>query len=76
MNVLLRPMISWLVWLPGLAWAQEEATYASYRGIASLYYTLIWVILAYGLWDAFGKKALYVGGPVLAIIIYFLLPSA
>jgi hypothetical protein len=40
-----------------------------------MYYTLIWGILAYGLWDAFGKKALYIGAPVIAIIIYFLLPS-
>jgi hypothetical protein len=36
---------------------------------------LIWGILVYGLWDAFGKKALYVGAPVMAVIIYFLLPS-
>jgi hypothetical protein len=36
---------------------------------------LIWGILAYGLWDAFGRKAFYVGAPVMAIIIYFLLPA-
>ncbi|MDF2460016.1 MAG: rane protein of unknown function, partial [Nitrospira sp.] len=54
----------------------EEAPHAGYRGIASIYYTLIWGILAYGLWDAFGKKAFYVGGSVIAVIIYFLLPSS
>jgi hypothetical protein len=36
---------------------------------------MIWGILVYGLWDAFGKKAFYVGAPVMAVIIYFLLPS-
>jgi hypothetical protein len=60
---------------PDWAWA-EEAPHAGYRGIASIYYALIWGILAYGLWDAFGKKAFYVGGPVIAVIIYFLLPSS
>lgn len=63
-----------LLW-PSWAFA-EEAVEASYRGIATIYYTLIWVILAYGLLDAFGRKALYVGAPVLAVIIYFLLPPS
>lgn len=59
---------------PGLVWAEEEP-HAGYRGIATIYYTLIWAILVYGLHDAFGKKAFYVGAPVMAVIIYFLLPS-
>jgi hypothetical protein len=63
-------LLSW----PDFVWA-EEAHEAGYRGIATLYYTLIWGILAYGLWDAFGRKAFYVGAPVMAIIIYFLLPA-
>ena len=63
-------LLSW----PGLLWAEEP--HAGYRGIATVYYTLIWGILVYGLWDAFGKKAFYVGAPVMAIVIYFLLPSA
>ena len=64
-------LLSW----PGLLWAEDEP-HGGYRGIATIYYTLIWGILVYGLWDAFGKKALYIGAPVMAIIIYFLLPSA
>ena len=64
-------LLSW----PGLVWAEDEP-HAGYRGIATIYYTLIWGILVYGFWDAFGKKAFYVGAPVMAIVIYFLLPSS
>lgn len=64
-------LLSW----PGLVWAADEP-HGGYRGIATIYYTLIWGILVYGLWDAFGKKAFYVGAPVMAIVIYFLLPSS
>ena len=60
---------------PTLALAAEEVT-ASYRGIGTIYYTLIWVILCYGLYDAFGKKAMYIGAPILAILAYFALPHA
>jgi hypothetical protein len=74
MKVLFHLVLMVLLTWPDWAWA-EEAPQAGYRGIASIYYTLIWGILAYGLWDAFGKKALYVGAPVIAVIIYFLLPS-
>lgn len=75
MKALLHLVLILLFSAPALVWA-EEAHLGGYRGIATLYYTLIWGILAYGLWDAFGKKALYVGAPVMAIVIYFLLPSA
>ena len=75
MKALLHLVLILLFSAPALVWA-EDATHGGYRGIATLYYTLIWGILAYGLWDAFGKKALYVGAPVMAIVIYFLLPSA
>lgn len=75
MKALLRLVLILLFSAPALVWA-EDAPHGGYRGIATLYYTLIWGILAYGLWDAFGKKALYVGAPVIAIVIYFLLPSA
>ena len=64
-------LLSW----PGLVWAEDEP-HAGYRGIATIYYTLIWGILVYGLWDAFGKKAFYVGAPVMAIVSYFLRPSS
>lgn len=60
------------VWAPSLAWA--EGAGGTYRGIASIYYTLMWVVLCYGLYDTFGKKALYIVGPILAIGIYFILP--
>ena len=53
----------------------EEAVGGGYRGIATLYYTVIWSILCYGLYDAFGKKAFYVGAPILALSIYLILPS-
>jgi len=64
----------WL-WWPALAVA-EEAVGGGYRGIATIYYTLMWGILCYGLYDAFGKKAFYVGAPILAVAIYLILPPA
>ncbi len=75
----MRPVLSLLigltVWWPTFAFA--EGAGGSYRGIASLYYTLMWAILCYGLYDTFGKTALYVGAPILAIGIYFfMLPPA
>lgn len=75
MRALLTLLLGLLTWWPTLAWA-EEAAGGSYRGISSIYYTLIWVILSYGLYDAFGKKALYVGAPILAVAAYFALPHA
>ena len=75
MKALLHLVLILLFSAPALVWA-EDAPHGGYRGAATLYYTLIWGILAYGLWDAFGKTALYVGAPVMAIVIYFLLPSA
>ena len=66
----------WLaVWWPGFASA-EEAIRGGYRGIASLYYTVIGSVLCYGLYDAFGEKAFYVGAPILGLGIYLILPSA
>jgi hypothetical protein len=75
MHYLVRIILGLAVLWPGWAHA-EESIDAGYRGIATIYYTLIWAILAYGLLDTFGRKALYVGAPVLAVIIYFLLPPA
>lgn len=74
MKAWIQLVLALLLSCPGLVWA-EDAPHGGYRGIASLYYTLIWGILAYGLWDAFGKKAFYIGAPVLAVIVYFLLPA-
>lgn len=67
-------LAGFLCWLPGIV-AVEEAVQGSYWGIASIYYTLIGGILAYRLLDAFGRKAMDIGAPILAVIIYFLLPS-
>jgi hypothetical protein len=74
MKALLYLAVTLLLSWPGLVFA-EDAPHGGYRGIASIYYTLIWGVLVYGLWDAFGRKAFYVGAPVIAVIIYFLLPS-
>jgi hypothetical protein len=41
-----------------------------------MYYTLIWVVLCYGLYDTFGKKAMIIGAPILAVAAYLLLPPA
>jgi hypothetical protein len=60
---------------PTLALAEGEVS-GGYRGISSIYYTFIWVVLSYGLYDAFGKKAFYIGAPILAVIAYFALPHA
>jgi hypothetical protein len=63
-----------LVWWPTFAFA--EGAGGGYRGIGSMYYTLMWVVLCYGLYDTFGKTAMYVGAPILAVTFYFLLPPA
>ncbi len=70
-------MVLWIAlanWAPTLAFAEEEL-HGGYRGIASIYYTLMWAILCYGLYDSFGKKALTIGGPLVGLALYFLLPS-
>lgn len=72
MRQVLGLLIGLIIWWPAFAFA--EGAGGTYRGIASIYYTLIWAVLCYGLNDVFGKKAMYVGGPILAIGIYLLLP--
>jgi hypothetical protein len=72
MRNLIGGVIGLTAWWPALAFA--EGAGGSYRGIASLYYTLMWGILCYGLYDTFGKMALYVGGPILAVVLYLILP--
>ena len=72
----MRPVLSLLtglaVWTPTLAFA--EGAGGGYRGIGMMYYTFMWVVLSYGLYDTFGKRALYIGSPILAVIAYLLLP--
>jgi len=44
MKALIHLASALLVLLPELAWA-EDVTHGGYRGIATIYYTLIWGIL-------------------------------
>jgi hypothetical protein len=71
LSLLAALLLSW----PALAFA-EEAVGGSYRGIATIYYRRMWGVLWYGLYDAVGKKAFYVGAPILAVAIYLILPPA
>jgi hypothetical protein len=55
--------------------ALAEGAGGSYKGIASIYFTFITVVLIYGVYDVFGKKAMYVAAPIIAIGMYLLLPK-
>jgi len=72
MRYLYALLLGLAVWWPGFAYA--EGAEGSYRGIPCLYHTLTWGILCYGLYDTFGKTALYVEAPILAVITYMMLP--
>lgn len=72
MRLVLTLLVSLAIWCPTFAFA--EGAGGSYRGIAQMYYTLMWLILCYGVYDTFGKKALYVGAPILAVGLYMMLP--
>ncbi|HJT21294.1 MAG TPA: hypothetical protein VJ746_12535 [Nitrospira sp.] len=75
MSRLVLPVFSAMVaWMPTVALA--EGAGGGYRGIGMMYYTLMWVVLSYGLYDTFGKTALYIGAPILAVAAYLLLPPA
>jgi hypothetical protein len=58
---------------PALALAAEHS--AGYRGIGQLYFFFMGAILIYGVYDSFGKKAMYVAGPIIAIGLYMMLPA-
>lgn len=70
-----------LAWLSGIALvgtptlALAEGAGGSYKGIAQIYFTFITVILMYGVYDIFGKKAMYVAAPIILIGMYLLLPK-
>ncbi len=70
-RALLAALISTFV--PTLALA--EGAGGGYRGIATMYYTLITVVLIFGVYDVFGKKATYIAGPLIAIAMYMFLPE-
>jgi len=58
---------------PTLALAAEHS--AGYRGIGQLYFTFMAAILIYGVYDSFGKKAMYVMAPIIVIGLYMMLPA-
>ena len=58
---------------PTLALAAEHS--AGYRGIGQLYFTFMGAILIYGVYDSFGKKAMYVMAPIIVIGLYMMLPA-
>jgi hypothetical protein len=57
---------------PALALAEEHG---GYRGIGTLYFTFMGAILIYGVYDSFGKKAMYVMAPIIVIGLYLMLPE-
>lgn len=69
--LLIVSVVCWAV--PQYAWA--EGAGGSYKGIASMYYALIAVVLIYGVYDIFGKKIMYYAAPVIAVTTYFLVPD-
>jgi len=58
---------------PALALAVEHN--AGYRGIGQLYFTFMAAILIYGVYDSFGKTAMYVAAPVIVGVLYWMLPA-
>jgi hypothetical protein len=48
---------------------------AGYRGIGELYFGLMAAILIYGVYDSFGKKAMYVAAPIILVGLYMMLPE-
>jgi hypothetical protein len=60
-----------LAW-PALALAEEHG---GYRGIGTLYFTIMGAILIYGVYDSFGKTAMYIMAPIIAIGLYLMLPE-
>lgn len=72
MNRVLSVLVGFTALWPTLALA--EGAGGSYRGIGSIYYTIIGAILIYGVYDTFGKKAMYIVGPLIVIGLYLMLP--
>ena len=57
---------------PTLAFAVEHN--AGYRGIGYIYFSFIAAILIYGVYDAFGKTAMYVMTPIILVSLFLMLP--
>ena len=73
MNRIFSGLIGLMTFWPTLALAEEAG--GTYRGIGSIYYTFIGAILIYGVYDAFGKMAMYITAPIIVIGLYLLLPA-
>jgi hypothetical protein len=73
MNRILRVSTGLMAFWPTLALAEEAG--GSYRGIGSIYFTLMGSILIYGVYDSFGKRAAYILGPLIVIGLYLMLPA-
>lgn len=58
---------------PALALAAEHN--AGYRGIGMLYFSFMAAILIYGVYDTFGKTAMYVASPIILGGLYWMLPA-
>ena len=56
---------------PTLALAVEHN--AGYRGIGYIYFSFIAAVLIYGVYDAFGKTAMYVT-PIILVGLFLMLP--
>jgi hypothetical protein len=72
MRLLLTLWFGLAAWWPTVAFA--EGAGGGYRGIGSIYYTFIWAVLCYGLYDTFGKTVMYIVAPILAVAAYLALP--
>jgi hypothetical protein len=57
---------------PTLALAAEHS--AGYRGIGQLYFSLMAAILIYGVYDTYGKMAMYITAPIIIGVLYMMLP--
>jgi hypothetical protein len=57
---------------PTLALAAEHS--AGYRGIGQLYFSLMAAILIYGVYDTYGKTAMYITAPIIVGGLYMMLP--
>lgn len=57
---------------PTLALAVEHS--AGYRGIGYIYFSFIAAVLIYGVYDAFGKMAMYVMTPIILVSLFLMLP--
>jgi hypothetical protein len=57
---------------PALALAAEHS--AGYRGIGLIYFSFIAAVLIYGVYDSFGKTAMYVMSPIILGWLYWMLP--